>query len=154
MDEIQRLKDRIPQLLPQVQKASGFPDPFPLGDRARLAEADDERHGESAGAQPPFVAAAFDLRNQPRPGLSPADGQRADALRTVDLMRRKRSEIDILRIEWNLAYRLCSICVEEDSPLPANPPDLGDRMDDADLIVGVHHGNQDCPVRDRAAQSI
>jgi len=44
--------------------------------------------------------------------------------------------------------------MEEDSVLPRNPADVRNGLYGPDLVVGVHHGNQDRVRRDRAPHII
>ncbi len=67
---------------------------FGLRQAAGLAQADDQRRRQRAGAQPALLAAAGEQRRQPhaRPA---ADKQRADALRSVELVAADRGQIDL-----------------------------------------------------------
>src|SRR5262249_19789466 len=54
---------------------------------ARRAEADDERDRQRAAAQAALMAAAVEDRFQPNVRIAPADVERANAFRTINLVR-------------------------------------------------------------------
>ncbi len=100
---------------------------------------------ERAAAHAALVAAAVDLLRDLDAGVAAANIQRADALRAVELVRREREHVDVvlLDIDRNLADSLDSIGVEENALLVAELADLGDGLDDADLVVRVHNRHED-----------
>ena len=85
----------------------------------------------------------WDLRGHPQRRLAPHI-QRADALGAVDLVRRQACQIETvaLYIERYLAGALRRIGVEYHAALPAQAADGGNVVDRADLVVGMHHGDQ------------
>ena len=62
--------------------------------------------------------------------------------------------LSLIDIDRNLADRLHAVGVEQDALLAADFPDLGDRLDHADFVIGVHDGDQDRLVGDRFAQHV
>ena len=125
-----------------------------LGDAAGFAQADAERRRQRAGTHPALLAAAADQRLQPHPRAA-AHVERADALRPVDLVAGDAHQVDPHRldVERDLADRLRRVGVEERLVLAAQPADLGERLDDADLVVHRHDGHQGRRiVGDRRAQ--
>jgi len=70
--------------------------------------------------------------------------QHAGAFRTVKLVRGERQQVDVLRLDVNgqVSRGLHGVGVEQHARLAADGADLADRQDGADLVVGVHNGNQ------------
>ena len=70
--------------------------------------------------------------------------QHAGALRPVELVRGERQQVDVLRLDVNgqVSHGLHGVGVEQHARLAADCADLADRQDGADLVVGVHDGNQ------------
>ena len=70
--------------------------------------------------------------------------QHADALRAVELVRREGQQVDVLRldVDGQMTGRLHGVGVEQHARLAADCANLADRQDGADLVVGVHDGNQ------------
>ena len=91
-----------------------FRPPSPPGQPAGLAEPDDQRRRQGAGAQPALLPAAGEQRRQPHPRPA-ADVQRADALRAVELVAADRGQVDLpcRQVERDLAGRLRGIGVEQ-----------------------------------------
>ena len=116
-----------------------------------LAEADDARDVQRAGAHAALVAAAVDDRRQQHARIPAPHVERADALRPVHLVRAERRQVDLqlVDVERNLADRLHRVGVEQDALLLRDRADLGDRLDDADLVVGGHDRDEDRLVGDR-----
>ena len=92
-----------------------------------------------------LVAAAVDLLGDLDARVAAADVQRADTLGAVDLVAGEREHVDVvlLHVDRDLADGLDGVGVEEDALLVAELADLGDGLDDADLVVGVHDGDED-----------
>jgi hypothetical protein len=82
--------------------------------------------------------------------------ERAYALRRVQLVTGDREQVDARPVDrgFNLADGLRSIGVHEHALRVGDPLDLRDRLDGADLVVGVHDANQDGARRQRAADII
>ena len=70
--------------------------------------------------------------------------QHAGALWTVEFVRGERQQVDVLRLDVNgqMPRGLHGVGVEQHARLAADGADLADRQDGADLVVGVHDGNQ------------
>ena len=102
------------------------------------------------------MPAAIDLRGQLHPGIAPAHVQRAHALRSVHLVRADRKNIDIVavHIHRNLAHGLRRVGMEQHPALPSHLSDLRNRLQHANLIVGVHDADQDGLVGHRRAKLI
>ena len=113
------------------------------GDRRGAAEPDAERRRQGARAQAALLPAAVDQRQQPHPRPAP-DIERADALRPVDLVAGDRQQVDLHRldIERDLAEGLRRIGVEQHAAGAAQRADLGERLDDADLVMRRHDRDQ------------
>ena len=109
-----------------------------------------------AGSHAALVTAAIHLGGELDARIPAADIQSADSLRAVDLVRRDRHQVDVVldHIDGNLAERLHAIGVEQHAALVADLADLGDRLDHADFIVGVHDADQDRLVGDGIAKLI
>src|SRR5262249_35399792 len=81
---------------------------------------------------------------------SPADVQDPDPFRTVNLMRGERQQVDaeFLHVYGNLADGLHGVGVQVEILLPGvaalfdQRGDLFERLNRADLVVGVHDGDQ------------
>src|SRR5207253_6042236 len=59
-----------------------------------------------------------------------------------------------LDIDRNLAYRLDRVAVEDDAAFLGDTPDLADRMDRPDLVIGVHDRDEHRLVGDRVAHRV
>ena len=94
-----------------------------------------------AGALAALLRAALD---EARQGDALAGVQHAGALRTVELVRGERQQVDVLRfdIDGQVSRGLHGVGVEQHARLAADCADLADRQNGADLVVGVHDGNQ------------
>ena len=77
--------------------------------------------------------------------MSPfADEESAGALGAVELVAGQGEHVDVLgvHVDGQMAGGLDGVGVEGDLLLPADLADLGDGLDGADLVVGVHDGHQ------------
>ena len=94
-----------------------------------------------AGALAALLRAALDEACQ---GDALAGVQHAGALWAVELVRGERQQVDVLRldIDGQMTGRLHSVGVEQHARRAADCADLADRQNGADLVVGVHDGNQ------------
>ena len=72
------------------------------------------------------------------------DVQRADALGRVDLVSGDGQQVhsQIVHVDRYLTHRLGTVGVKQHSPFPGDLAYLFQRLDGADLVVGVHDGNQ------------
>jgi hypothetical protein len=116
-----------------------------MADLAGRAQADDAGDVERAGAHAALVAAAVNLLGKLHARVAAANIQRAHALRPVDLVAGEREQVDVvgLHVDGNLADGLHGVGVEDDALLVAELADLGDGLDDADLVVRVHDADED-----------
>mmetsp|Transcript_6707 Transcript_6707/g.14649 ORF Transcript_6707/g.14649 Transcript_6707/m.14649 type:complete len:368 (-) Transcript_6707:290-1393(-) len=110
-----------------------------LRHRARSAKADGQRRGQRAAPQAALLPSSredrFEADARPPPNV-----EGADALWTVELVRRDGHQVDaeLVHVDSDLANRLRCIDVEEDLALLAELADLLNRLDDANLVVDVH----------------
>ena len=83
---------------------------------------------------------AFDAH----PGLA-AHVEGADALRAVDLVAGEAHQVDLeaVDVEVHLAGGLRGVAVEDDAVLMADRADRLEVLNDADLVVDRHHGDED-----------
>jgi len=63
-------------------------------------------------------------------------------------------DFEFRNAERDLAYRLGGVGMQQDSASPNGPSDLGNRLKGANLVVGVHHRNQDGAGFERPADII
>src|SRR5258708_35672334 len=87
--------DPRPEPLAQREDAGALGLALLRQDVARLAEADDEGHGERARAHPTLVPSAVHLRDEAYARLAPPYVERSDALRPVDLVSGDRRKVDV-----------------------------------------------------------
>src|SRR5579883_98760 len=129
---------------------------FRLGQRTGRSHADDEWHRQRAGSHSAFVSAAIDLRFQPHPRVFLADVERADALRSVNLVRGHTQQVDthLFHIERKLAYSLNGIGVEQHAPFLAEAADFFNGLNGADLVVCGHDRDENRLIRHRFANLI
>ena len=115
------------------------------------AEADQRRHVLGARAAAALLPPAGDRRDQAHAALDP---QRAGALGPVELVTRDRQQVDAERahVDRNLAGALHRVGVKQRAALVRDRGELRDRLDGADLVVGVHHRDERGVVGDRLAQ--
>ena len=122
----------------------------------RLREPDNV--GNVFGSPPParFLMAAEQKGAQ---GRAAPDEENTDPFRGVNFMPRKGEEIDLRevsgQVDRNFGDRLCGIGVEDDFRIDLfdEVRQPFDRKDDAGLVVGVHHRNEErFARRDRAGQ--
>ena len=90
------------------------------------------------------MPAAVQQRLQSHRGAPTADIQRANPLGTVDLVGGEAQQVDsqAIDVHGDLAHRLGRVGVQEHASLLADPADLFQRLERADLVVGQHHGDQ------------
>src|SRR5262249_20015406 len=123
---------------------------FSFCEFASLSKTDDASHVQRSTSHAAFVTAAVHHWNQNHAWILPSDVQPSNALRTVDLVSRERSQIDIqfADVEWNLTDRLRRVGVEKHALFFGNFPDFGYRLDNADFIVRHHYSYKDCLIGD------
>ena len=85
-----------------------------------------------------------------------ADIKSADALGCVELVAGERKEIDIQRVyvDGNFAGGLDSVRVEINLVLFGDAADFFQRVNGAELVVGVHHGDENGFRADRALEGL
>src|SRR5262249_50950293 len=91
-----------------------------------------------SGAATRFMTGSMDQRFQANPLTNIKN---AYAFRAIHFVPCDREQIDakFLDISWNLARGLRCIGVEQHPPLARHPANLGDGLQTANLIVGMHH---------------
>ena len=136
-----RFQDRGFQPVAQRAQPGRLAGQLAAGQRRRHAEADDGRHVLGAGAPVPFLTPAGRGGGEARPAPDP---ECAGALRAVELVRRDREQIDAERghVDRQLAGRLHGVGVEQGAVPVRDVGQLRDRLHRADLVVGVHHGDE------------
>ena len=84
------------------------------------------------------------------------DVERTDPFRRIDLVSGNRKQVgtQFVHARGDLANRLRCIRVEADAMLVGNFRDVGDRLNRADLVVGVHDADQAGVGCDRLADII
>jgi len=97
------------------------------------------------------VAAPVQLGQEPHARVAPAHVEGPYALRAVELVGGERDEVEPerLHVQRDLARRLRRVAVEEHAAPLREPPQLRQRLHDADLVVGVHHRQQDGAIAER-----
>ena len=92
------------------------------------------------------MAATIDDGCKLYPRVAAANVERANALGAVNLVRGDREQVDIvfLHVDGNLADGLHSVGREKDAVLFGDFADFLNGIDDANFVIGVHDGNQNC----------
>ena len=85
-----------------------------------------------------------------------ADEEGADALGTVELVPGKGEKIDIeiADVERDVADRLNGIRMKQDFPLPTESTDFVDWLKAANLVIGMHDGDEDCLIGDSGSDIV
>ena len=111
------------------------------GEREGSAEPDDPRHVLGPGASLTLLRAAVELRQHVGPL---PDEERADALRAAELVRGEADEVRLpgVHVDRRVRGELDGVDVELRGVPAHDLPDLGDRLDRADLVVGGHHADE------------
>ena len=120
---------------------------------AGLAKRRREQRALGAGPPPALVAGAVDERFERNPA---PHVERADALRRVELVAGEREKVhaEVVDSRFDLADRLCRVGMEEDPMLAGDPRRLRDRLDGANLVVGVHEADEDRIASNRLADIV
>src|SRR6267378_1614304 len=123
---------------------------FLLGQFAGLAEADDAGDIQRAGTHTALVAAAIDNGGKLNARVATANIEGTDAFGSIDLVAGDGEQVDIvlLDVDWNFANRLHTIDSEDDAVFLGNLADFRHGIDDANLVVGIHDGDENCFRRD------
>ncbi len=148
-------REAVLELVAQGTDARDLRGAVLVGDAQSGGERDDAGHVLSPGAQPAFVTAAVDERDD---GRVVAHNKRADTLGAPELvpgdrdqrnLRDRGTQVEPLRGLHRVGVESCLRCALADEP-----GDLVDRLDDPGLVVDEHHRDE-CGVRvDRAAQRV
>ena len=107
-----------------------------------LAQAGHQDDIFGAGAAVALVVGAVHELFQPDAG---PDVQRADALGGVELVAGHGEEIDaeVVHLDGDLADGLGAVAVHQDAAAVGDFGDLRDGLNAADLVIGVHDGDED-----------
>src|SRR5580704_2876134 len=118
---------------------------FLLTEFTGFAQADDARHVERPGTHAALVAAAIDDGRELHARVAAANIQRANALGTVNFVAADGQQVDIvfLHVHRDFADGLHAVNGKENAVFLGDFADFGDGIDHANLIVGVHYGDQD-----------
>src|SRR5690242_1847866 len=112
---------------------------------AGFAKADNTRHVEGTGTHTALVTSAIDDGRELHAGIATTDVESTDAFGPVNLVSADRQEVDVvfLNVDRDLAHGLHAIHGEENAVFFGDFADLGDGIDYANFVVGVHDGDQD-----------
>src|SRR5215471_8361937 len=138
------ISELLPQHLPET--VAQDVDPFHRREITRkpagFAETDCKQRALRTCSPSGLVPGAMDQRFE---RYAAAYKQGTDAFGRIELVARKRQQIDaeIIDAGRNLADRLSGVGVEQDAVLVGNSGTLRNRLDRADLVVGVHDADDD-----------
>ena len=153
--EAHAISELLLQLLPEMVAQSAHPFHRREIARKRAGLAETDRKQCTLGTRPPatFVSGTVNQRLERH---ATANEQGADALGRIDLVAGNREKIDaeFVDVRWNLADGLGRIGVKQDAVLVGNASAILDRLDGADLVVGVHDADEDRARRDRFAKVV
>ena len=123
--------------------AGGFFRHLALRQAGRLSQADDQRRGQGAGAQPALLPAAGEQRREADPWAA-AHEQGADALGAVDLVAGDGGEIDMPtgQIQRDFSHRLGDVGVEQGAGVLGDGGERGNVLYHTDLVVHRHDADQ------------
>src|SRR5579872_246296 len=95
-----------------------------------FSEADDTRHIQRSRSHAALVAAAIDNGGNLHARILAANIQRAHTLGAIHFVAGYRKQIDVLlvHVDRNLADRLCSVAMEDDSTLATELADFCDGL--------------------------
>ena len=135
------LAQTLDQLIPQSGDLGGIGVHVGAGFFQRRGHAHDGRQIFRAGTLAPLLCAALDHIGQRE---ATAAVQSAHALGAVELVAGQAQHVDVLFLHMDLqmTHRLDRVGVEGNARLLAYRADLGDGQHGADLVVGVHTGDQ------------
>jgi hypothetical protein len=63
-------------------------------------------------------------------------------------------DVQFGNVDWNLADRLCRICVQQGTVLMGDGGEFGDRLQNAGLVIGVHDRHQARRLGERCPQIV
>ena len=132
--------DETHSLLPQL---------FPRN-LASLTQADNTGNIQCARAHSILMPTSVNDRAKTNSGSLQTDIERTHPFGAIKLVSRHREEIDahLLHVHRNLSHPLSSVAVKKDSPFLGHTPDLFDRMDGPNFVVGRHDGDKNRAVGD------
>ena len=118
------------------------------GDLRCDSRADDGRNVLHAGAPSAFLRAAMQDARQSR---APAAIQHADALRSIEAMRREREQrrAELAHVHRQPARARLGIDVESDAAFRCDPANPAHRFDGADVVIHMMHGDENGLIRHR-----
>src|SRR6266403_3078990 len=119
---------------------------FLLGQFAGLAEADDTGNIQRAGTHTALVAAAIDNGGKLNARVAATNVERTDTFGSINLVAGDGEQVDIvlLDVDWDFADSLHTIDGENNAVFLGDLADFRHRIDDANLIVGIHDGDKNC----------
>src|SRR5580765_8595617 len=117
---------------------------FLLGQFAGLAEADDAGDVQRAGPHTALVAAAIDDGGKLHARVAATNVKGSDTFGSIDLVAGNRKQVDVvlLDVDRNLAHGLHTIDGKDDAVFLGDLADFRHRIDDANLVVGIHDGDK------------
>ena len=111
------------------------------GEFGGFAEADDAGDIFGAGAEAALVMAAIEKFAEARAAF---DEECANAFGGVELVAGEREQIELqgFDVDGNFSRGLYGVGVEVDVGFGSDAADFGERLDSAEFVVGVHHGDE------------
>src|SRR5579863_1526994 len=139
-----------PKAVAELGQANRLFRHFFLGDFTGRTQTDNAGDVQRAGAHAAFVATAVNDGGKLNARIAAANVERADSLRSINLVRGNGQQVDVvfLHVDGNFADSLHAIGCEEDAVLLGDFADFLDRVNDANFVVGIHDGDQNCFRRD------
>ena len=119
--------------------------PFGRGQRERRAHAHHLMGRHRSGAQVPFLTTPVLQRPQLH-ATTPRHDECSDSFRSIGLVRRQRQQVEphAREVQRALAHALRGIHVQAGAAVRgAQTGNRGNVLDDSDLVVDVHDGDQD-----------
>jgi len=134
-------QDSLFESVAQAGDARGVIFERQAGDFGGFAEADDAGDIFGARAEAALVMAAVEKLAEARAAL---DEKSADALGRVELVAGDGKEIELKRfdVDGDFPGGLYGIGVEVDVGFGGDTADFGERLNGAEFVVGVHHGDE------------
>ena len=146
-----------PEPIAQVSNAQGLRRGALTAQLGGFPKTDDRRNIERARSIASLVTATVDERSEIERAewrCRAAHVQSANTLRSVDLVRTQRHEIDLerTRVERQQPRRLHRVAMHERPPRVRDASHFAERMEHADLVVAGHHADEQRVVRYRLGQ--
>jgi len=103
-----------------------------------------------------LVPSTVDDRTELHARIARTDIERADPFRAVHLVRRQREQVrsEFVNVDGNPADCLGRVSMEKNPSLLRHAADLFDRLDRADLVIGLHDRDKNRFFRNRLAQPL